>query len=71
VARGSGQIRPWLRFAARAGKGLDDHIGSPRFRAMFENAAIGISIWMWPRKIVVTKNDVRVERLVRSPAMRW
>ena len=31
-----GEIRPWLRFAARLGKGLDDQIGSPRFRAMFE-----------------------------------
>ena len=31
-----GEIRSWLRFAVRVGKGLDDHIGAPRFRAMFE-----------------------------------
>jgi len=31
-----GQFRSWLGFAFRVGKGLDDHIGAPRFRAMFE-----------------------------------
>ena len=31
-----GQVRSWFGFAVRVGKGLDDHIGAPRFRAMFE-----------------------------------
>ncbi|HEX5060623.1 MAG TPA: hypothetical protein VFV99_14745, partial [Kofleriaceae bacterium] len=30
------RIRPWLAIAARVGKGIDDHIGAPRFRAMVE-----------------------------------
>ena len=30
------RIRPWLAIAARVGKGIDDHIGAPRFRAMLE-----------------------------------
>jgi hypothetical protein len=30
------EIRPALLAAARIGKGIDDHIGAPRFRAMFE-----------------------------------
>jgi hypothetical protein len=30
------RIRPWLAIAMRVGKGLDDQIGAPRFRAMFE-----------------------------------
>jgi hypothetical protein len=30
------RIRPHLAVAARIGKGLDDHIGAPRFRAMVE-----------------------------------
>lgn len=30
------QIRPWLAVAVRAGKGIGDHIGSPRFRGMIE-----------------------------------
>lgn len=29
-------IRPWLAVAVRAGKGIDDQIGAPRFRAMLE-----------------------------------
>jgi hypothetical protein len=29
-------IRPWLAVAVRAGKGIDDQIGAPRFRAMIE-----------------------------------
>lgn len=32
------RIRPWVSVGVRVGKGLDDHIGSPRFRAMFEVA---------------------------------
>jgi hypothetical protein len=35
------QIRPWLSVGARIGKGIDDHIGAPRFRAMFELAFAG------------------------------
>ncbi len=30
------EIRPWLAVAGRLGKGLDDHIGAPRLRAMLE-----------------------------------
>ena len=30
------RIRPWLAVAARVGKGLDDHIGAPRLRALVE-----------------------------------
>lgn len=30
------RIRPWLAVAGRAGKGLDNQIGAPRFRAMIE-----------------------------------
>jgi hypothetical protein len=30
------EIRPWLLVAARLGKGIDDQIGSPRFRGMLE-----------------------------------
>jgi len=33
-------------------------------------AVLAFSIWMWPRKIVVTKSGVGVERFVRSPAAR-
>jgi len=31
-----GEIRSWLHFAVRVGKGLDDQIGAERFRALFE-----------------------------------
>ena len=30
------EIRPWLAVAGRIGKGIDDHIGAPRLRAMLE-----------------------------------
>lgn len=30
------RIRPWLAVAVRAGKGIGDHIGAPRFRGMIE-----------------------------------
>jgi hypothetical protein len=30
------RIRPWWAVAGRVGKGIDDHIGAPRFRAMIE-----------------------------------
>ena len=30
------RIRPWFAIAGRVGKGLDDHIGAPRFRATLE-----------------------------------
>jgi hypothetical protein len=30
------RIRPWLAVAVRAGKGIGDQIGSPRFRGMLE-----------------------------------
>lgn len=33
-------------------------------------AVLALSIWMWPRKLVITKTGVRVEKLVRSPAAR-
>jgi hypothetical protein len=33
-------------------------------------AVLALSIWMWPRKIVMTRNGIRVERFVRSPAAR-
>jgi hypothetical protein len=33
-------------------------------------AVLAYSAWMWPRKLVITKNGVRVERFVRSPAAR-
>jgi hypothetical protein len=36
-----GRIRPWLAVAVRAGTGLDDQIGAPRFRAMVELDYIG------------------------------
>jgi hypothetical protein len=32
------RIRPWITVGARVGKGIDDHIGAPRFRAMLEVA---------------------------------
>ena len=32
------RIRPWITVGVRAGKGIDDHIGAPRFRAMLEVA---------------------------------
>ena len=35
------RIRSWLAVGARIGKGIDDHIGAPRFRAMLEVAYIG------------------------------
>ncbi len=31
-----GDVRPWLGLAVRAGKGIDDQIGAPRFRALVE-----------------------------------
>lgn len=34
-------------------------------------AVLALSTWMWPRKVVVTRNGVAVERFVRSPAARW
>ncbi len=30
------QIRPWVAVAGRLGKGIGDHVGSPRFRGMLE-----------------------------------
>ncbi len=33
-------------------------------------AVLAFSVWMWPRKLVVTTKGVRVERFVRSPAGR-
>lgn len=36
------QIRPWLAIAGRLGKGLDDHIGAPRFRGMLELVYTGL-----------------------------
>jgi hypothetical protein len=30
------RIRPWLAVAVRAGKGINDHIGAPRFRGMID-----------------------------------
>jgi len=35
------RIRPWLAVAARVGKGIDDHIGAPRFRAFVEVVYVG------------------------------
>ena len=35
------RIRPWLALGVRVGKGIDDHIGAPRSRAMIEVAYIG------------------------------
>jgi hypothetical protein len=35
------KLRPWLALAVRLGKGIDDHIGAPRLRAMAELAYIG------------------------------
>jgi hypothetical protein len=32
------RIRPWITVGARIGKGIDDQIGAPRFRAMLEVA---------------------------------
>jgi hypothetical protein len=37
----SSRIRSWLAFGVHLGKGIDDHIGAPRFRAMLEVAYIG------------------------------
>lgn len=37
------RIRPHLAVAGRVGKGLDDHIGAPRFRAMLELVYSGAS----------------------------
>jgi hypothetical protein len=34
-------------------------------------AVLALSTWMWPRKVVVTRNGIAVERFVRSPAARW
>lgn len=33
-------------------------------------AVLALSLWMWPRKLIVTAKGVRVERFVRSPAGR-
>jgi hypothetical protein len=33
-------------------------------------AILAFSVWMWPRKLVVTTKGVRVEAFVRSPAVR-